>query len=931
MDEAFVGRANELQHVVRRLGELETARRGGLIFVGGEAGIGKTSLVERALRARQSAGAVAVARCLDGAAAAPYGPWQDVAAALREQVGGRPLAWGSWSAHDPQAPALTLVQALLDWLGGCVPAPVIVLEDLQWADPATLDVVRLLAARLPQVPSLILMTYRTDELHHSHPLWKLLPDVQRYGADRILLARLRAPEVQAIVARWVEDPDLAARAGPIIFRRCQGVPLFAHELARQVARDGMVDARRLPDTVLQAIDSRLDRLSSAVQELLEPAAVMGEQVSVALLEAVADKGEDLLAKLLQEPGVRQVLRMDASADLLVFEHNLVREAVLARMSPARRRHWHRRVADTLLHAASPDLDAVAHHLAEAEDPRAVEALLRAGTHAYRVGAMAQAETRWQAALDRAGENHPDRAEILLKLACVWRWTDLGRAEQCLVEAARTAAGRNQRAVSTWAQHHLALLAQQRNFPVRQQMETLLAQEEALLDHDEYLRLENDLFGETAGWARIAVPYSVALAIDGAREQAEAVLRPVAQRAATQLAPDVDYARLTLSFLGGHYADMPGWAMQASHRSLLLGNYRAAVLFKSHELLFTLLLTPTDRTRVDRLEQELQGLEDEALRRAGRALVSPPYSAVGIAQYLTGRWREARRNLVECALAERESAPDAILVLGADLLLEEGDLERAREVASWLAPRHPADPAPFGTAQALAHGIKARIAAALDDEVTAQAWLDGGRRQPTADKPMMAADLLTTAALLAERAGRLDEAARLAGEGRAVAMEVPLWWYVVQAGRVEIRALAAGGRADDAEKVYQSMQSMAHNASYLGLEALLTWDRAQWASRADERSEAARHASALFHRMGSPQLARASAAAAEGQAAPGPWVTVREREGGRMVAEGLTDREIADRLGISPRTVDRHLRNLFQKLQVSNRAALAAHVVRRHWA
>jgi DNA-binding CsgD family transcriptional regulator len=128
-----------------------------------------------------------------------------------------------------------------------------------------------------------------------------------------------------------------------------------------------------------------------------------------------------------------------------------------------------------------------------------------------------------------------------------------------------------------------------------------------------------------------------------------------------------------------------------------------------------------------------------------------------------------------------------------------------------------------------------------------------------------------------------------------------------------------------------MQSMAHNASYLGLEALLTWDRAQWASRADERSEAARHASALFHRMGSPQLARASAAAAEGQAAPGPWVTVREREVGRMVAEGLTDREIADRLGISPRTVDRHLRNLFQKLQVSNRAALAAHVVRRHWA
>lgn len=920
-DGGFVGRTHEVEQLRRRLRELSETGRGRLVLVGGEPGIGKTALLNHVLESLGHFRQV-TSHCLEEGAP-PYGPWRE--------------ALSVWTAGEAEANAgrrqrlqpSAMVGRVFEAVARSAPS-VLVIEDLQWADDASLEVLRLAAARLAQVPLLVFATYRPDELHHEHPLWRLLPEMQRWGADRLLLPRLPFHDVQALVNGWVPDPDLARRAGPVIFRRCQGVPLFAKELARQVAQEGMPDPAGLPDTLRQAIDSRLARLSPPARQILEPAAVLGEQTELPLLAAVAERDPEELADLLSTAALKPVLALTADGRHVRFEHNLVREAVLAGMPPGRRARWHQRAADMLAALPPERPDAVAYHLSAAGDPRAPAALLLAGTLAFREGAVSQAADRWRAAEAGCPADAAILPEILLKRGVAARWTDPDEADRLFAEAARRAGEAGQTAVVVWSRHELALSAQRRNRPVTAGMAELLDEERGLLENADYRRLEADLFGDCTAWPRILVPYSVALAIDGRLEDAERLLDAVPADELAPGGPDLDYARLTLSFLGGRYADMLTWAPRASERARRSGDWRAAALFKSHELLFTLLVVPNHHAVVDRVVADLKTLEQEAERRAGRAVVDAPYTTSGIAQYMLGEWNEAQVNLVACAFHERDRAPDAVLVLATDLLLEEGDWRRAGQVASYLAPRLPEDPAPFGTAQAVAHGMKARVALAGGDQAGAEAWLAGGRRQPTADKAMMRADLGTVEALLQEARGRSAEAAALAREARLAAGEVPLWWYMVQAGRVEVRCLAASGEVDEARRLVAELIRTCRVARYRGLEALLQAERAVWEDDAEARAAAAREGARLFREAGAELLAARVEGRADGAEAGGAGVTAREREIARMVAEGLTDRDIAAQLNISPRTVDRHLRNLFQKLGIANRAALAAYAVRRRW-
>lgn len=923
---SLVGRATQLHRLTQHIEDLRRGC-GGLVLVGGEAGIGKTSLVQTARSTSGGDVPFAVGRCPEGGATAPFGPWRDALEELGRMSATLSVPSLPWDPRPAGQPFHETGRTLMDWLGQLGRPPVILLEDLQWADPASLELLRVVAIRLPRVPGLVLATYRTDGLHPEHPLWTLLPELQRYGADRIVLPRMSGAEVQALVTRIIPDRGLALRAGPAIYQRCQGVPLFARELAEQVAQEGLRDVARLPDTVLQAIDSRLAYLAPDVRRILEPAAVIGEQFSYDLLRAVAREPEERLGAVLQQALARQVLRPTSTADVFLFDHSLVREAVLAKMAVPTLRHWHRRVAEALAAVDGGDADRVAYHLLQANDPRAVRALLEAGTRAYHLGAIAQAGTRFLEAVARADENHPDRAELLLKLGVCLRWTDTDAAERHLVEASRTALAQGAPAVHAWAQHELALIAQQQSRPVLEQMAAVLAEEQSLLDDPQYLRIEAELFGEPAGWPRVAVPYAMGLAIAGQLQAAQALVARIETSAQAVTGHDLEYARLTLSFLQGNYGEMPMHASLASRQALAAGDYRPAVLFKCHELLFTLLLMPGDRERADRLAAQLKALEAQAHDRAGHALLSRPFSTVGIMQFFRGQWRWARRNLIECALTEREDAPDPILLLAAELALEEGDLERAGLIASYLRPFAPGDDAPFGTAQALAHGLKARVFALAGDLTSAQTWLRAGREQPSAGTPLMGGDLLITEAVLKERRGDAQGAMAAALAARALAAEASLRWHTMQAQRVAARTLAALGRHDGAEALWQEALRSSREAHHRALEGLLHLDRARLAPTRAAREHSARAAHDIFLEVGSPPLAQTAASLASSGPAT---ATPREREIGRLVARGLTDREIARWLHISPRTVDRHLRNVFRKLGVSNRAALAAYVVRRGW-
>src|SRR6202012_493250 len=241
-------------------GLLADARRAGrLVVVGGEAGVGKTALLRRFCD-EQAAGI----RTLWGACAPlrtprPLGPF----VAIGEQCAGELAALVSADAK-PHAVADEIVREL-DGAG----ATVLVLEDLHWADEATLDVLTLLASRIATVPALVIGSYREDELEQAPPLRLVLGEV--VGRRARLTVRPLSPSAVAELA----EPH-GADAGDL-YRRSGGNPFFVSE---RLAGGG----EQLPATVRDAVLARAGRLSAAARGLLQSIAVMPGDAEVPLLE-----------------------------------------------------------------------------------------------------------------------------------------------------------------------------------------------------------------------------------------------------------------------------------------------------------------------------------------------------------------------------------------------------------------------------------------------------------------------------------------------------------------------------------------------------------------------------------------------------------------------------------------------------------------------
>ncbi|MFN8517316.1 MAG: AAA family ATPase, partial [Chloroflexia bacterium] len=196
----IVGRERELATLRERLGAA-LAGRGGLVLIGGEAGIGKTTLAEAALReATEGGAAVLVGRCYDLTETPPYGPWRDLFAHLPaegERFGGS--LEGEAGELSNQGALFDRVRAFFAELAARQPI-VAFLDDVHWADPASLDLLRFLARELARLPMLLLVTYRADELTRRHPLYALLPLLVREArAERLDLRRLGRDEARALV------------------------------------------------------------------------------------------------------------------------------------------------------------------------------------------------------------------------------------------------------------------------------------------------------------------------------------------------------------------------------------------------------------------------------------------------------------------------------------------------------------------------------------------------------------------------------------------------------------------------------------------------------------------------------------------------------------------------------------------------------------
>jgi DNA-binding CsgD family transcriptional regulator/tetratricopeptide (TPR) repeat protein len=378
-------RAEELGQLQDALRAVRRTGRGQAILLAGEAGIGKTALAD-AFRA-----GIGSTRVLSGACEALHtpralGPLVDIAGQTRGPL-----------ARLVEAGALPgdLSATLLDELRRRPPT-VVVIEDLHWADEATLDLVRLLVRRLSAVPALALLTYRHDELDRRHPL-------------RILLGELPSAAVTRLVLRPLSAAAVAALAGPggmdagRLHERTGGNPFYVTEaLAAGTAS--------VPDSVRDAVLARVARLSRPARALLEAVAVVPQRTELWLLEALADGGlaalEDCLAS--------GMLRSEAGA--VGFRHEIARVAIEETLPPDRLLALNRRALAALVSAPDGPADParVAHH-AEAAGDR--EAILRhaplAAARAAAVAAHREAADQYARALRVADGLPPaERADLL---------------------------------------------------------------------------------------------------------------------------------------------------------------------------------------------------------------------------------------------------------------------------------------------------------------------------------------------------------------------------------------------------------------------------------------------------------------------------------------------------------------------------------------
>ncbi len=391
MTHALLERAGELD----RLGALRLARGGRLALVSGEAGIGKTALVRTFCDGAE-------ARVLWGGCDAlhtprPLGPFADLAI----EAGGE-LALAVEAGRPPAVVARELTRELERR-----PGAIVVLEDLHWADEATLDVVRLLGRRIEALPTLLIATYRADALDRAHPLRVLLGELPGAPAvERIALA----PLSEAAIAALAGDAAVDAAA---LHRATAGNPFFVTEVLACPA-----DADAVPAGVRDAVLARAARLGLSARRLLDAIAIVPVPVEPALLEQLADGDAEALDACLASG------MLGERDGRVAFRHEIARVALETSIPPHRAVVLHRRALAALAPGRA-DLARLAHHAEAAGD---TDAVLRwaplAGGHAATVGAHREAAAQFERALRHAGRLGPERrAELLERRAYECYLTD----------------------------------------------------------------------------------------------------------------------------------------------------------------------------------------------------------------------------------------------------------------------------------------------------------------------------------------------------------------------------------------------------------------------------------------------------------------------------------------------------------------------------
>jgi DNA-binding CsgD family transcriptional regulator/tetratricopeptide (TPR) repeat protein len=852
-------REDALDRVRSAFAELRRGGPGQFVIVGGEAGVGKTALLRAVAAEFGDEAFVLWGACDSLTTPRPLGPLADIAAQSRGALAER-LAAG--------APRDELFDQTLRLLSSGGRPTILVVEDAHWADEATIDWLTFLRRRVGGTQALVAMSYRDEEIPRSHPLRFVLGDTRVAGEARIHLMPLSVGAVAQLAVDVDADP---ARVHQVT----GGNAFFVTEILA-------VGGETTPPTVRDAVLARASRLSGPAREILDAIAVVPVRAEMWLIDEIADDSAQVRA--VDDCVSHGVLRSDG--DGVMFRHELARLAVRDAIAPVRRRELHRRALAALVappHGAVEEARVV-YHAVEAGDVDAVLAHAPvAAEQAAALGAHREAAEHYGHAV-RFAERLPAHERITL-------WRSLALERYALGDF-RESAEAFEAAIE---------LARAAGDPL----------------------LEGELLARVSGTFVTAGRQPEALA---AVDASLALLEPLG------LTPELAYVcsiRSAQHMLAREFAPAEEWGQRAMALARELDR-RDHLCFAMIQSGIALLMSGDDagHTRI---------LEGQAI---ARELGIDGWVALAYSQIGSGCGEVRRYDLampaIEAGLAfarERELLASEVYISAwqARCLFETGHWTDAAEICAELLR----NPRCIGIGRMVTLTVIGRLRARRGDPGV---WEALDESLALARETGHLQRLWPTAAARAEAAwlaGHLDAEVAVLQDAYALAAKLDYPWAVGELCYWLSRAGHPPQAPGQAAEPFRLALAGRHAEAAAAWDALGCVFEAALARLDADDDRLVREALRTFEELGAPPAARLAANKLRESGARVPrgpnaatlanpaGLTAREVEVVGLLAEGLRNAEIAERLVISAKTVDHHVSSVLGKLGVSTRQAAAA--------
>jgi DNA-binding CsgD family transcriptional regulator len=974
----LVGRAAEMAALAAAF---DAVRQGGpaALLIGGEAGVGKTRLIsEFAGEARAAGARVLIGGCLElGADGLPFGPFtamlrdlvreigadelvgllpgsdratRELARLLPELAGGQTAgdaASALSNAGEARARLFEEFLTLLERLAAAQPL-VLVVEDAHWADRSSRDLIAFLIGYQRALANvLIAVTFRSDELHRTHPLRPLLAELTRIDwVERTELPRLSRGQAEELAAAVLGGfPDRALT--DTLYERAEGNPLFTEELL--ACPDG---CSLIPDSLADLLQQAVRRLPEDTQEVLRIASAGSGATSHTLLARVTGRTEDELTAAIRPAVTGNVLV--TSADGYAFRHALIREAVHEDLLPGEHSQVHTKFAlaidadPALVGDGRADMQK-AHHWYSAHNTTwalisAWQASMQASrsvAHAERLVLLARVLELWDQVPDAAERVGADHVRVLEESAAAAR--DAGEHKRGLAFTESALAELDEatdpvRVALLLSHRHLFRkdlgLPEDANdldraLSLVPEALSKQARTQLLLAASQYSCHSGEQF---AGWAEDALRLARELGDRDAEAQALTALAGIKAGPLGQAEPGGESFRLIA---------------QARRIAEEIGAYQPAiklVIYESH-----LLCGAGEYERAAVVARE--GIADA--ERHGLARTRGAFLAINVAEPLRylGRWDEA----IEVAERALDLAPPTLTRVGlwitcASIALARGDIATAVRRAT--ASRTVLSGSRYDDQEHLPQAVlDIELSLATDGPAAAVdlAAETLARYDLSSSSPRYVWPLTATAAAAARQApGEAADALLCRLRTLAEKLEVSgpvqrawqLWYAAIDPGADDdAGAASASARLDAADAAVAAWEAI--DEPYPAALALVVAAQVALTGGPSGREAAAarlRRAALLAEHLGAHPLAEQIAALLLRAAGTGNGATTqrerlgltgREIEVLRLVTAGQSNREIAAALFISPKTASVHVSNILGKLGAATRteAAARAHALR----